>query len=136
MQGIIDMQNMKAAVRSVLSNYATFSGRASRPEFWWWILAIFLLGFLIQLLDAFIVAPMLGFEPSDENAGQPLSLIFSLAILIPAIAVAVRRLHDAGKSGWWLLLSFVPIIGTLILLWFYTRPSDGPNDWGAPNPLR
>lgn len=129
------MQNMITAVRAVLSNYATFSGRASRPEFWWWILAIFLFGILTQLLDAFIFTPMLGFEPGDENAGQPLSTIFSLAILLPAIAVAARRMHDMGKSGWWLLLNLIPVIGGLILLWFYTRPSEGPNDWGEPNPL-
>ena len=128
------MQNMIAAVRTVLSNYATFSGRASRSEFWWWILALFIVSIITQIIDATIIAPALGFSAGDENAGQPLSTILSLAILLPAIAVAARRLHDIGKSGWWLLLGLIPVIGGLILLWFYTRPSEGPNDWGDPNP--
>ena len=129
------MQNMTAAVRSVLSNYVNFSGRASRPEFWWWILAVFLVSAVTQLLDAIVIAPMLGFTPGEENAGQPLSVIISLLLLVPAVAVAARRLHDMGKSAWWLLIGFVPIVGALILLWFYTRPSDGPNAWGPPAPL-
>ena len=129
------MQNMTAAVRSVLSNYVNFSGRASRPEFWWWILAVFLVSAVTQLLDAIVIAPMLGFTPGEENAGQPLSVIVSLLLLVPAVAVAARRLHDMGKSAWWLLIGFVPIVGALILLWFYTRPSDGPNAWGPPAPL-
>ena len=129
------MENMVLAVRTVLTKYATFSGRASRPEFWWWILAIFLASAVTQLIDAFLLTPMLGFEAGDENAGQPLSMLFSLLILLPAIAVAARRLHDIGRSAWWLLLAVIPIVGSLILLWFYTRPSDAANQWGEPNPL-
>lgn len=130
------MESIRVAVRTVLSKYATFSGRASRPEFWWWILAVFVISIVTQIIDATIIAPMLGFEPGEKNVGQPLSVIFSLAILLPAVAVAIRRLHDIGKSGWWFLLCLVPIIGGLVLLWFYTRPSEGDNAWGAPNPLK
>lgn len=129
------MQDLTLAVRTVLSKYATFSGRASRPEFWWWFLAVFIVSIITQIVDATIIAPMLGFEAGDENAGQPLSVLFSLAILLPAIAVAARRLHDIGKSGWWLLIGLVPLVGGLVLLWFYTRPSEGENAWGPPNPL-
>ncbi len=91
--------------------------------------------FVTQLIDAFVIAPALGFQPGAENAGQPLSLVLSLALLLPAVAVAVRRLHDIGRTAWWLLIGFVPLVGALVLLWFYTRPSDGPNAWGAPQPL-
>ncbi len=129
------MNNMVAAVRKVLSHYATFTGRASRPEFWWWILAVFLATLVTQTIDAILIGPMLGFDIGDENAGQPLSMLVSLAIFLPALAVGARRLHDMGKSGWWLLIGFVPIVGVLVLLWFYTRPSEGPNAWGAPDPL-
>ena len=129
------MDKISLAVRTVLSNYATFTGRASRPEFWWWILGVFIISIILQIIDAMVIGPMLGFSAGDENAGQPLTLIFSLLILLPAVAVAARRLHDMGKSGWWLLISFVPIIGALVLLWFYTRPSDAENQWGPPNPL-
>ena len=129
------MEHMSLAVRTVLSKYATFEGRASRAEFWWWSLAMLLLQLVTQLIDAFLIAPMLGFDPAAENAGQPLSLLLSLAVLLPAIAVAVRRLHDIGRSGWWLLIGLVPLVGALVLLWFYTRPSDETNAWGPPNPL-
>ena len=129
------MQQMTLAFRTVLSKYATFSGRASRPEFWWWILAVFLLTALTQLIDAFLMAPMLGFDVGSETAGQPLSMLVSLILFLPGLAVAARRLHDIGRSGWWLFLYLIPIIGFLVLLWFYTRPSDGPNQWGPPNPL-
>ena len=129
------MNNMVAAVRKVLSNYATFTGRASRPEFWWWILAVFLATLAAQAVDAILIGPILGFDFGDESAGQPVSLLLSLAIVLPALAVGARRLHDMGKSGWWLLIGFVPIVGVLVLLWFYTRPSEGPNAWGAPDPL-
>jgi uncharacterized membrane protein YhaH (DUF805 family) len=129
------MQQMTLAFRTVLSKYATFSGRASRPEFWWWVLAVFLLTALTQLIDAFLMAPMLGFDVGSETAGQPLSMLVSLILFLPGLAVAARRLHDIGRSGWWLFLYLIPIIGFLVLLWFYTRPSDGPNQWGPPNPL-
>ena len=129
------MDKMVLAVRTVLSKYATFSGRASRAEFWWWILAIFLLSLLTRLIDAFVFAPMLGFGAGDENPGQPLSALVSLAILLPAIAVGARRLHDIGRSGWWLFLSLIPVLGTVILIYFYIQPSDDENQWGAPNPL-
>lgn len=129
------MQQMTLAFRTVLSKYATFSGRASRPEFWWWVLAVFLLTALTQLIDAFLMAPMLGFDVGSETAGQPLSMLVSIILFLPGLAVAARRLHDIGRSGWWLFLYLIPIIGFLVLLWFYTRPSDGPNQWGPPNPL-
>ncbi len=129
------MQSMVLAVKSVLAQYAGFSGRASRAEFWWWLLAIFLVSIVTQFIDAVVIGPMLGFEPGDEIAGQPLSALFSLAIVLPTVAAGARRLHDMGRSGWWLLLSLIPLVGSLILLWFYTRPSDGPNAWGAPQPL-
>ena len=93
------MQQMTLAFRTVLSKYATFSGRASRPEFWWWVLAVFLLTALTQLIDAFLMAPMLGFDVGSETAGQPLSMLVSLILFLPGLAVAARRLHDIGRSG-------------------------------------
>lgn len=126
------MENMKLAVQTVLSKYATFTGRASRPEFWWWVLAVFLVQIITQIIDAALFGP----ATPDGGGGQPLSLLVSLAILLPALAVSARRLHDIGRSAWWLLLCLVPLVGALVLLWFYTRPSDQPNQWGPPSPLR
>ncbi len=93
------MHIMFRATHSVLTNYATFSGRASRPEFWWWSLVLLLAQLATRLLDAFVIAPMLGFESGDPTAGNPLSLLLTLATLLPALAVAARRLHDALCEG-------------------------------------
>ena len=127
---------MQHAVRRVFSKYATFSGRASRPEFWWWILAVTLILIVTQLIDAYAIAPALGIEPFGPDAGQPLSAIVSLGLILPQIAVSVRRLHDINKSGWWLLMALVPLVGALVLLYFYVQPSDAErNGFGDPDPL-
>lgn len=84
----------------VFERYALFEGRAGRAEYWWFFLANFLIGLVIQVLagvsDALVI----------------LSVIYSLALLIPGLAVAVRRLHDTNKSGWWILIALVPLVGS------------------------
>ncbi|WP_170479672.1 DUF805 domain-containing protein [Ruegeria arenilitoris] len=115
---------MVSAVQKVFSNYATFSGRASRSEYWWWFLALLIFMLILGVLDAFVIAPLLGFQAGDENAGQPLSLLASLAVLLPNLAVGARRLHDTDRSGWWLLIGLIPLIGFLILIYFFVQPSD------------
>ena len=128
------MENLKLAFRQVLGQYAIFGGRATRPEFWWWILAVFLIFIILGLADSLVVAPLLGFGVGDESAGQPLSTVFSLAILLPMLAVGARRLHDTGKSAWLLLLYLIPLIGGLVLIYFYVQPGDdGENAYG-PKP--
>ena len=123
--------DMKTAVTTVLSKYATFQGRAARPEYWWWVLATLILFIALGILDGVIFAPMMGYEAFSEDAGQPLSFLASLALLLPNLAVAVRRLHDTDRSGWWLLLGFIPLIGTLVLLFFMIqRGTDGANRFG------
>ena len=130
------MNNLVAAIRTVLSKYATFSGRASRAEFWWWILAVFLLMLLVGLIDGAILAPLMGFGAFADDAGRPLSLLASLGVLLPGLAVSVRRLHDIDRTGWWLLLGLVPVIGFFVLLYFYVQKGDaGLNRFGAPEPL-
>ncbi len=124
------MHNLVHAVPLVLRKYATFTGRASRPEFWWWTLAVVLATVTANLIDTVVLAPLLGVED-----GQPLSVVFALAVILPNLAVAARRLHDTGRSGWWLLLLLLPILGALVLLYFYIQPSEpGPNPHGAPAP--
>lgn len=123
--------NMPDAVRTVLGKYVTFSGRASRPEFWWYYLFLFLLYFVAAAVEGYLLAPMLGLTPFAPESGQPVQVILSLALFLPTLAVAVRRLHDIDRSGWWYLVGLVPIIGTLVLLWWFTRPSsEGPNQFG------
>lgn len=105
--------NMFQAVSACFSQYATFSGRARRAEYWWF--------FLFNLLIATILAAM----------SETVSGLFSLATLLPALAVSVRRLHDIDRSGWWLLLIFVPLIGPIVLLvWSLTKGATGPNRFG------
>ncbi|WP_425091225.1 DUF805 domain-containing protein [Tropicimonas sp. S265A] len=128
------MENLSLAVRSALSNYATFSGRDSRPAYWWWALSIFLLMLGLGVLDAFVVAPLLGIDGTGENPSQPLSFLASLALILPNVAVGARRLHDIGRSGWWLLLGLIPLVGFLVLLYFFTRPSDPGDNAFGPRP--
>ena len=98
--------NFGQAISTCFSKYATFSGRASRPEFWWF--------FLFQILVS-IAASMLG----DVVAG-----LVSLAMLLPALAVGARRLHDIGKSGWWQLI-MLTVIGLLLLIYWWAQPASG-----------
>jgi uncharacterized membrane protein YhaH (DUF805 family) len=115
------------AVASVLGNYATFSGRARRSEFWYWWLAMIAVGLVFAILAALLGDGILG---TVLNLGY---FVFSLAVLVPTIAVAMRRLHDSGKTGWLLLLALIPIVNLLLLV-FYVLPSDeGSNQYG-PQP--
>ncbi len=117
------------AVRSVFSNYVTISGRAPRSEYWWWFLFILLANFALSLVDSALFG-------ASEGAGVGLlSGLFSLATFLPSICVAGRRLHDRDMSAWWLLLVFIPLLGFLVLLFFYVQKgTDGPNRFG-PDPL-
>jgi uncharacterized membrane protein YhaH (DUF805 family) len=111
---------MQEAVRSVLSKYATFEGRAARSEFWWWFLAIIIASIVAGLIDGLLFPNM-----------QLLSLLLGLAIIVPNLAVGARRLHDIDRTGWWLLIGLLPIIGTLVLLWFFIQKgTDGANRFG------
>jgi uncharacterized membrane protein YhaH (DUF805 family) len=122
--------NFSTAVKTVLANYAKFTGRATRPEYWYWILALVILSAVLAIIEGAVLAPALGFEAFAPEAGQPLTLIMSLAIIVPSLAVAIRRLHDIGRSGWWLLIQLVPVVGSLVLLWWYIQPgTEGPNDF-------
>ena len=116
------------AVRTVFSKYATISGRASRSEYWWWILFVVLAQIALGIVDSVL------FGSSVESPGF-LGGIFALAVFLPSICVAGRRLHDRDMSAWWLLLYLIPLIGFLVLLYFYvTKGTDGPNRFG-PDPL-
>ena len=113
------------AISSGFRNYVGFSGRASRSEFWYWILFTFLVGIVTQIID-------LGVWSSDVT---PFSWIWSLVTLLPSLAMGVRRLHDTDRSGWWWLLSFIPLIGIIVLIVFWCfEGTRGPNRFG-PDPL-
>ncbi len=108
----------------VLENYANFSGRARRAEFWWTLL----INWAIMVVLAIIGLAVLG------DAGVALYLLYALATFIPSLAVGIRRLHDTGKSGWYLLISLIPFVGSIILLVFFASDGErGPNQYG-PSP--
>jgi uncharacterized membrane protein YhaH (DUF805 family) len=108
--------DFQTAIRTCLDKYATFSGRAHRPEYWWFVL----FALIVQAIAAMLDSALLG---HSGNGGGPISGVASLALLLPSLAVGARRLHDIGRSGWWLLIGLIPIIGTLILIWWLTRPA-------------
>jgi uncharacterized membrane protein YhaH (DUF805 family) len=110
------------AVKTVFGKYATFSGRARRSEYWWWVLFIVVVTIVLGIIEVGV----LGLAEF-----QPISGLFSLATIIPSIAVAARRLHDLDKSGWWQLIAFIPLIGWIILIYWYVQPGmRGPNRFG------
>lgn len=111
----------------VLKQYFDFSGRARRKEYWMFALINIIISIVLTLVDM-----GLGSYNATFSTGV-LSLIYSLAVFIPSIAVSVRRLHDTNHSGWWILLAFIPIIGALILLVIFCFNSKEDNEYG-PNP--
>lgn len=128
---------LSEAVKSVFSKYATFQGRASRSEYWYFYLFNILLEIGL-LIVGFILGAILG-DSAGAFAGMGfayvLLCIYGLIILIPNISVFVRRMHDIGRSGWWYWIAFVPIVGAIVLLVFLLTGSDrGDNQYG-PDPL-
>ena len=112
----------------VFQQYADFKGRARRMEFWMFTLINAIIAFIIAVIER-----MMGWNFEESDTGF-ISSIYSLVVLIPSIAVSVRRLHDVGKSGWMLLLNFIPLIGQIwLLILFITDSLPGSNQYG-PNP--
>ena len=112
---------------AVLKKYAVFNGRARRKEYWMFFLCNLIIGFLLGIIEG-----ILGI--SSQGDQSILANIYMLAVLLPSLAVGARRLHDTNRSGWWLLISFVPIIGAIVLLVFLVQDSQaGQNQYG-PSP--
>jgi uncharacterized membrane protein YhaH (DUF805 family) len=113
--------NFPDAVKSVLTKYATFSGRAPRSEYWFWILFTFIAGIVLAIIDSAVFG-------ADAAV---LGSIFKLATLVPGIAVAARRLHDVNRSGWWMLIAFT-IIGIIpLIIWNCSKGTAGENRFGS-----
>ncbi|WP_313440433.1 DUF805 domain-containing protein [Stenotrophomonas sp.] len=113
------------------SRYAQFSGRAGRSEYWWFQLFCFLVMASLNVLQ--IVAA----SQSWSMVGMVFAgvgMLFSLAVLVPALAATVRRLHDTDRSGWWLLLMFVPFVGLVVLVYTVLPGTPDNNRFGAPVP--
>lgn len=113
--------NFVDAVKQCFTKYVGFEGRAPRSEYWWWVLFIIVVSIVLGSVRAGLLANL-----------------FSLATLLPSLAVGARRLHDIGKSGWWQLVALIPLIGWILLIYWAVQPSEGDNSHGpapsiAPN---
>lgn len=97
--------NFQESIKACFSKYATFEGTASRSEYWWFFLFLFLGGMAASII-------------SDK-----LAALFYIATLLPSLAAAARRLHDTGRSGWWQLIALIPVVGFIVLLVFLAQES-------------
>ena len=116
------------AVRTCLSKYVGFSGRARRSEYWYFALFTFLVGIVTSILDV-----VLGTDYESAASGGLINTLVSLALFLPSLAVGVRRLHDTDRSGWWILIGIIPIIGWILLIVWFCTDSKPDNQYG-PNP--
>ena len=115
---------MDAAKNAIMNNYANFSGRASRSEYWWFVLFYFALAIPAALIDSII-----GIELIPGYG--PFAIILIIAFFLPNISLVVRRLHDTGRSGWMYLIGLIPCVGFIILLVFLVQDGEPhPNAYG------
>lgn len=114
------------AVRMAFDSYCRFQGRSSRSEYWWWVLFVAILSFCIGIIEG-----ILGFS---MTAVRTTSGILSLVLFLPGLGLSVRRLHDIGKSGWWILLGFIPVVGAIILIIWFARNSEMTENHYGPVP--
>jgi uncharacterized membrane protein YhaH (DUF805 family) len=116
------------AVRTCLQQkYVDFSGRARRSEYWYFFLFTIIVGIVAGIIDG-----ILGTRGTAGGTGL-VGAIASLALLLPGLGVGVRRLHDTGRSGWWLLIGLIPLVGAIVLLVFFVQDSQPDNQYG-PSP--
>jgi uncharacterized membrane protein YhaH (DUF805 family) len=109
------------AVKDGFDHYTKFDGRASRPAYWWWFLFGILVGIAANIIDAII------------GSFGIISGLAGLALLLPGLSVSIRRFHDINRSGWWILIFIVPIVGFVLWLIWFTREGDpGENQYGPP----
>lgn len=114
------------AVRMAFDSYCRFQGRSSRSEYWWWVLFVAILSFCIGIIEG-----ILGFS---MTAVRTTSGILSLGLLLPGLGLSVRRLHDIGKSGWWILLGLIPVVGAIVLIIWFARNSQMQDNQYGPVP--
>ena len=113
----------EAVIRAIKDNYCNFNGRASRSEYWWYCLFAVILGVVISVLFSF-----------SQTAVSVVSGIVNLALLLPSLGLCVRRLHDVGKSGWWIFLAFIPVIGAIVLIIWFCQPRQPQTTAYGPGP--
>ena len=119
------------AIKSGFSKYSEFSGRARPSEYWWWVLFSVIVQTVTYVLLITVVAS--GDAGSMTSAVVIIWVVVWAALLLPSLAVLVRRFHDTGKSGWFFFLGLIPLIGPILLIVFLVGPGDpGQNRYGDP----
>lgn len=119
-----DANTFLGALKDGFARYVDFKTRSTRSQFWFWTLWSILINIFTLIIDAALGA-------GDSG---PVGLLVSLAMFLPSIAVAIRRLHDTGRSGWWYLLVLIPLIGWIILIVFFClKTNEEANQWGMPS---
>ena len=108
----------------VLKKYAVFGGRAGRKEYWQFFLINTIIALLIALLEI------------QFGSSGAVSIVYSALMLVPSVAVSMRRLHDTDRSGWWMLLNFLPLLGIVVLIFFFSQAgTEGVNKYGPDSEL-
>lgn len=120
------MTTFGQAVKSCFNQYCGFKGRASRAEFWWFALFGFVLGFVLGFVDGFLFT----LTENEFFALLGFSGLFQLGVFLPNLAVTARRLHDTGKSAWWMLLYLTIIGGIVVFIFTLLRGNEGSNKYG------
>lgn len=110
-----------------LENFADFSGRASRPEYWWFVLA-----YMVVYIGVQIVESVIGINHLIGGVYGPVTLLLSLVMCVPGVAVTVRRLHDTDRSGWWALAGLIPLVNFVVLYFLVLPGTEGVNQFGSP----
>lgn len=115
------MDFMTAVKHVLTNNFANFQGRARRSEYWWFYLFTIICNVVASIIDGAIGMPIV-------------SIVVMLALIIPGLAVTIRRMHDTGRSGWWIFIILIPLVGIILYIyWFVQRGTVGANAWG-PDP--
>ncbi|MDR1007026.1 MAG: DUF805 domain-containing protein [Campylobacteraceae bacterium] len=117
---------MEYFIDPIKNHYFDFEGRERRKAYWLFVLFSFIVSIIINIVDAFTLANIIGVPV--------LGLVFSLAIFLPSLGLAVRRLHDIGKSGWWVLITLVPLVGGIWFIILAATDSQKGNNQYGPNP--
>ena len=118
--------NFIQAIQSGFQNYVNFQGRARRSAYWWWALFLWI---LIGVPYYFTFQSLMAHHSGGIFGG--VAGLIGLVLFLPSLGLSIRRLHDTGRSGWWLLIDFVPFIGAVVLLIFFCLPgTSGPNKYG------
>lgn len=121
------------AVKSFFTNYANFNGRARRSELWYSFLFVVIASFAANFIDGFIGGFIAGAERTGIHPIYIVAALVNLALILPWIAVSVRRLHDINKTGWWYLIYLIPLVGgILFIIWGIKDTEPAANQWGQP----